>query len=148
MKVKNYKILLTGGAGFIGSQITDLLVNEGYELIILDDLSSGKIENINKKTRFYQININNPCIEKIFNSEKPDYVCHHAAQISVARSIDNPVLDANSNIIGLLNLLKFSIRNRVKGFIFASSGGAVYGDCGSFPITKYSSFSNISLWNF
>lgn len=136
MKNKKEKVLLTGGAGFIGSHIADLLLNNGYDLIIIDDLSSGKISNLNKKVQFFKTDINNASLEKIFNSEKPDYVCHQAAQISISNSINNPKNDALNNIIGLLNLLDLSCKNGIRGFIFASSGGAIYGDCKSFPTVE------------
>ena len=130
------KILVTGGAGFIGSHIVDLLIDSGYKLVVVDDLSSGKEKSINKEASFYHIDINNPGIKEIFQAEKPDYVCHQAAQISVSYSVRNPILDARSNIMGLLNLLELSLENRVKGFIFASSGGTVYGESKSFPIPE------------
>ena len=130
------KVIVTGGAGFIGSHVVDLLIDSGYELVVIDDLSSGKKKNINKKARFYHIDINDPDVKEIFNAEEPDYVCHQAAQISVSNSVRNPMLDAQKNIIGLLNLLKFSLDNRVKGFVFASSGGTVYGEGKSFPIAE------------
>ncbi len=136
MSTRRKKVLVTGGAGFIGSHIVDLLIDNGYELIIVDDLSSGKKENINPKARFYQSNISDPCIKEIFNTEKPDYVCHQAAQVSVSYSVHNPKLDAQCNIIGLLNLLENSLENQVKGIVFASSGGTVYGECKSLPIVE------------
>ena len=130
------KVLVTGGAGFIGSHIVDLLIDYGYELAIIDDLSSGKTENINNKARFYQVDINNSEVEEVFEREKPDYICHQAAQISVSYSVKEPKSDAQSNIMGLLNLLELSVKNGVRGFIFASSGGTVYGESKSFPITE------------
>ncbi len=130
------KVMVTGGAGFIGSHVVDLLIDSGYELVVIDDLSSGKKKNINKKARFYHIDINDPSIKEIFIAEKPDYVCHQAAQISVSYSVRNPIIDARNNIMGLLNLLKYSLDNRIKGFIFASSGGTVYGESKSFPIAE------------
>ncbi|MBP8717904.1 MAG: NAD-dependent epimerase/dehydratase family protein [Candidatus Atribacteria bacterium] len=135
-QAKREKVLVTGGAGFIGSHIVDLLIMNGYELVIVDDLSRGKPENINSEAQFYQIDINDPELKKIFNLEKPDYICHQAAQISVSFSVKNPKLDAQSNIMGLLNLLELSLANKVKGFIFASSGGTIYGECTSFPIKE------------
>lgn len=141
--MKREKVLLTGGAGFIGSHIAELLLANDYEVVIIDDLSTGVRENINDKTRFYHKNINDPGLKEIFLSEKPDYVCHQAAQVSVPSSIKNPQLDAQTNIMGLLNLLNLSYENRIKGFIFASSGGAVYGEAESLPITEDTPFNPI-----
>lgn len=135
---KKEKVLVTGGAGFIGSHIVDLLIQQGYELIIIDDLSSGKKENINPQARFYQININDSALQEVFNIVKPDYVCHQAAQISVSYSVVHPRSDAQVNIVGLLNILEVAFKNKVKGFIFASSGGTVYGTQETFPITENS----------
>ncbi len=136
MQFKKEKALVTGGAGFIGSHIVDLLINSGYELVVIDNLSSGKKKNVNLGAHFYQVDINDPDIEEIFNREKPDYVCHQAAQISVSYSVNNPKVDAYCNIIGLLNLLELSLKNGVKGFLFASSGGTVYGERELLPIDE------------
>lgn len=122
------KILVTGGAGFIGSQVADRYLTMGHEVVIVDDLSTGKSKNINPQARFYHLDISHPDLEDIFMKERPEIVNHHAAQIDVRKSVENPVFDARVNILGLVNLLEKSLKYEVKKFIFASSGGAIYGD--------------------
>lgn len=118
-------VLVTGGAGFIGSHIVDSLVKEKYVPVIIDNLSTGKLENLNKEARFYEMDICDPEISTIFQKEKIEFVIHHAAQIDVCHSIAEPEEDARINIQGLLNLLKNSLKYDVKGFIFASSVGII-----------------------
>ncbi|MDD5015211.1 MAG: NAD-dependent epimerase/dehydratase family protein [Atribacterota bacterium] len=130
-------VLVTGGAGFIGSHIVDLLTENNYKVVIVDDLSSGKEENINKKARFYKLNITDQKeLMEIFKQEKPDYVCHEAAQISVSFSVRDPLFDAQINILGSLNLLQCCVNHQIKGIVFASSGGTVYGEPELFPISE------------
>ena len=131
-------VLVTGGAGFIGSHIVDLLIKNNYEVVIVDDLSSGREENVNKKARLYKLDITdqNDLVE-VFKKEKPDYVCHEAAQISVSFSVRDPLFDAQTNIVGSLNLLQCCLLNhQIKGIVFASSGGTIYGEPEYFPITE------------
>lgn len=131
---KRLKILITGGAGFIGSNITDKYVLAGHKVVIVDNLITGKKENINPSAKFYRADITDGrAIAKIFDSEKPDMVNHHAAQIDVRKSVADPVFDAGTNVIGTLNLLENAVRHKVKKFIFASSGGVMYGECGRIP---------------
>ncbi|MEG6569730.1 SDR family oxidoreductase [Thermoanaerobacterium thermosaccharolyticum] len=120
-------ILVTGGAGFIGSNIVDLLIDNGYDVIVVDNMSTGKKENINKKARFYNIDITDNDLYKAFEDEKIDIVIHHAAQIDIQRSINDPVFDAKANIIGTINLLECCRKFDVKKIVYASSA-AVYGD--------------------
>lgn len=134
--MKKEKILVTGGAGFIGSHIVDLFIENDYDVIIIDDLSGGKKENINDQASFYKMDINDPEIKEIIKKEKPEFICHQAAQISVSYSVKNPRIDANDNIMGLLNLLECASANDVKGIIFASSGGTIYGEAENFPISE------------
>ena len=123
------KALVTGGAGFIGSHVVDLLIKEGHEVIVIDNLSSGSKNNLNEKAKFYQIDLSNyNLIRQIFEREKPDYVFHLAAQIDVRKSLEDPVFDAQQNIINAIHLLELSSKNKIKHFIFSSSGGAIYGD--------------------
>ncbi|MCK5254987.1 MAG: NAD-dependent epimerase/dehydratase family protein, partial [Deltaproteobacteria bacterium] len=122
------KILITGGAGFIGSHIVDLLIEEGNDSIIIDDLSNGKEENINPKATFYHLSILDNKLADIFKKEKIEVVIHHAAQISVRDSVKDPLHDMETNIKGSLLLLEHCIKYKVKRFIFASTGGALYGE--------------------
>jgi UDP-glucose 4-epimerase len=124
------KILITGGAGFIGSNIADEMIKKGHKIIIIDNLSSGKKENINPKAKFYKVDIyDKKAVSAVFKKEKPEILIHHAAQIDVRKSVSDPVFDAQVNIIGSINLLSACIENKTKKVIFASSGGTVYGEC-------------------
>jgi len=131
------KVLVTGGAGFIGSHVVDKYIADGHSVDICDNLSSGKIENLNKAARFYNFDIRSAEVRNLILTEKYDAVNHHAAQISVIESTRNPLKDAETNISGLLNILGAVIESgSVKNFIFISSGGAVYGDKSRFPIPE------------
>ena len=135
-------VLVTGGAGFIGSHIVDLLIKHDYQAVIVDDLSSGREENMNKKARFYELDITDQNgLAEVFNQEKPDYVCHEAAQISVSFSVRDSLFDAKTNILGSLNLLQCCVNHQAKGIVFASSGGTIYGEPEHFPITEGYPFS-------
>lgn len=122
------KVLVTGGAGFIGSHVVDGLLKEGYQVVVVDNLSSGQERNLNPRATFYRLDICDPALGEVFTKERPDYVNHHAAQIDLRRSVREPLYDAQVNILGSLNLLENSIRFGVKKFIYSSSGGAVYGE--------------------
>jgi UDP-glucose 4-epimerase len=127
------EILVTGGAGFIASQIADAFIDEGHKVVILDDLSTGFEENINPKAKFVRLNINDHEVSSLFEEEKFDVVNHHAAQMDVRRSVVDPAFDANTNILGTINLLQNSVKHSVNKFMFASTGGAVYGEQEYFP---------------
>ncbi len=122
------KILVTGGAGFIGSNIVDRYISEGHSVVVIDNLSTGSEKFINKEAKFYKTDIVDKKIKEIFKKEKPDIVNHHAAQIDIRKSVSDPVFDAEVNIVGSLNILQNCIDAGVKKVIFASSGGAVYGE--------------------
>ncbi len=130
------KVLVTGGAGFIGSNIVDRLIDEGHEVVVIDNLSSGKEKNINSKAKFYRFNIQDSKLDSVFQREQPDYVNHHAAQVDVRRSVLDPIYDANINVLGTINILQNCVNYKVKKVIFASSGGAIYGEQESFPATE------------
>jgi len=130
------KILVTGGAGFIGSHVVDLLIKNNHEVAIIDNLSSGKKENINYKAKFYHEDLNFfENIKKIFYEFNPEVVYHFAAQINLRKSIEDPIFDAKENILLTLNLLELSKEFRIKHFIFSSSC-AVYGNIDKVPITE------------
>jgi UDP-glucose 4-epimerase len=127
------KILVTGGAGFIGSHVVDLFVSQGFEVVIVDDLSTGRTSNLNPAAKFYQVDIRSPRLREVFEAEKPDYVSHHAAQMDVRRSVAQPIFDADINILGSINLLETAKDFQVKRLIYISTGGAVYGEPESLP---------------
>jgi len=122
------KILITGGAGFIGSHVADTYVKAGHSVAIVDDLSTGNPANVPAGVTSYLMDIASPLLEKVFQIEKPDIVNHHAAQMSVTVSTRDPAHDAKVNGLGLLNVLENSRRSNVRKFIFISSGGAIYGE--------------------
>lgn len=127
------KILVTGGCGFIGSHVVDALVSAGHDVAIIDNLSSGKLENKNEKARFYHADICDRQVDAILRDERPDIIDHHAAQISVPQSVNDPLGDAEVNIKGTLRLLELTRLHRVRRFIFSSTGGAIYGEATTVP---------------
>lgn len=131
------KILVTGGAGFIASNLVDNLISQEHDVVVIDNLTTGKEENINSKATFYKEDIGNTeSLEKIFAEEKPDIVNHHAAQVDLRRSVRDPLYDAQVNIMGSLNLINVSSSYNVKKFIYASTGGAVYGEPKYLPVDE------------
>lgn len=138
------KCLVAGGAGFIGSHVVDRLINEGHEVVVVDNLVSGKKENVNPKANFYQLDITSPELKEVFEAEMPRYVSHHAAQIDVRKSVTDPLFDAQVNVIGTINLLECCRTYKVDKIIFASSGGAIYGDPGYLPADEEHPIAPIS----
>jgi UDP-glucose 4-epimerase len=138
------KILITGGAGFIGSQVADAYIANGHNVVIVDNLSTGKKENLNPKAKFINSDITDENFHQIFIQENFDIVNHHAAQIDVRKSVANPVYDANVNIIGTINILESCIKAGVKKIIFASTGGAIYGEQEYFPADEYHPVNPVS----
>jgi len=127
------KILITGGAGFIGSNVADRYISLGHQVVIVDNLVTGRTENIPSQATFIKMDICDTKIADVFAKEKPDIVNHHAAQMDVRKSVSDPIYDASVNVIGGLNLLQNCVEHRVKKFIFASTGGAIYGEQDYFP---------------
>ena len=127
------KVLVTGGAGFIGSHIADRLLRDGHEVVVLDDLSTGHLGHVPAAARFYQMELGSPWLEEMFRIERPEAVVHQAAQASVRNSVKDPVHDAGVNVLGTVALLQASVRCEVKRFLFASTGGAIYGDSAVTP---------------
>lgn len=121
------KILVTGGAGFIGSHVVELLLQDEHETIIVDNFSTGKKDVVPSQAKLVEMDINSPKMEKVFALEKPDVVIHLAAQVDVGTSIQNPVYDADQNILGTIRLLNYCKKYKVKKIIFSSSC-AVYGE--------------------
>jgi UDP-glucose 4-epimerase len=127
------KILVTGGAGFIGSHIVDAFLALKHEVVVIDNLITGRRENLNPQARFYEADIRSAQLAEIFAKEKFEGVCHQAAQMDVRKSVQDPRYDADVNIMGTLNLLERARECGVRKFIFASSGGAIYGEQEKFP---------------
>ena len=130
------KILVTGGAGFIGSNVVDGYIAAGNEVLVVDNLFTGKLSNLNPKARFYETDVRSDELRRIVEEEKPDIINHHAAQISVPASVEDPLFDADINIKGLLNLLESAVKQGVRKVIFISSGGAIYGEATEYPTSE------------
>ncbi len=130
------KIVVTGGAGFIGSHIVDAYVSRGHEVFVVDDFSTGSKRNLNPKAIHCASDLLDSGLKKILAEISPDVINHHAAQMNVRRSVEDPLFDARVNILGLLNLLEGCQGLSVKKIIFASSGGVVYGEQEKFPASE------------
>lgn len=129
------RVLVTGGAGFIGSHVSDLLIEAGHEVAVVDDFSSGKKENVAEKATLHELDIRTGCAPA-FEEFRPEAVVHHAAQMDVRRSVAEPDFDADVNILGTVRLLENCVKHGVSKFIFASTGGAIYGEQDEFPATE------------
>lgn len=130
---RSLRVLVTGGAGFIGSHVTDALIAAGHEVAIVDNLSSGRRELVDPRAGLYELELTSPDLRRVIEEFRPDVVDHHAAQIDVRRSVQDPVEDARVNVLGSLNLLEACVVTGVERFIFASSGGAMYGEPRALP---------------
>ena len=128
--------LVTGGAGFIGSHLVDRLIEDAHHVAVVDDLSTGFLKNVNPRATFYQTDIRSKDLDTIFETEKPDFVSHHAAQMDVRRSVREPMFDADVNVLGSLNLIENCLRHSVKKVIYISTGGAVYGEPDYLPVDE------------
>jgi UDP-glucose 4-epimerase len=127
------KILVTGGAGFIASNITDAYIAAGHNVVVVDNLSTGRKVNLNPAATFYEMDIRDKALSAVFDEHRFDVINHHAAQMDVRKSVQDPIYDAEINALGFLNLLQNSVRTGVKKVIFASSGGAIYGEQDTYP---------------
>lgn len=157
----NQRILVTGGAGFIGSHLVDALIARGEEVLVLDDLSSGKREYINSKAHFIEVDIRKPEVQKAVREFQPEVIFHLAAQKSVPESLKHPAKDAQINLVGLCNILEAIPGSGLQKFIFISTGGAMYGDNAALPaaetepanpsspygISKYASERYLEVWS-
>jgi len=122
------RILVTGGAGFIGSHVVDRYVGAGHDVIVVDNLVSGRRENVNPKAKFYELDIRGEGLADVFERERPEVVNHHAAQMDVRRSTAEPLYDAEVNVLGSINVLQHVVKHGVRKVIYISTGGAVYGE--------------------
>ncbi|WP_019415897.1 NAD-dependent epimerase/dehydratase family protein [Paenisporosarcina sp. TG20] len=145
------KVLITGGAGFIGSHVVEECLANNYEVVVIDNLSTGKSENILSICKNYTLDINDDSLKHVFEVEKPDHVIHLAAQASVMKSIEDPISDGVTNVIGTLRLLEYARIYRIKKFVMASSA-AVYGNPDTLPVDEKFplnplSFYSLSKWS-
>ncbi|MCX6803945.1 MAG: GDP-mannose 4,6-dehydratase [Candidatus Diapherotrites archaeon] len=129
------KVLVTGGAGFIGSRIVDFLIKAGHETVVIDNLSTGRKDFVNPKAIFYQADITKS-LDTIFHKETPEIVIHTAAQTMLRYSIENPIFDATTNIIGTINVLEACKKFKVKKIIYTSTGGARVGEPKYLPVDE------------
>lgn len=120
--------LVTGGAGFIGSHVVDLLIENGYPVVVVDNLSTGHVDNVHRLAKFYEVDIRSASLTDVFAAERPGFVVHLAAQVSVNHSVAEPIEDADLNILGTLNLLQECVRSGVRKMVYISTGGALYGE--------------------
>jgi UDP-glucose 4-epimerase len=131
------KILVTGGAGFIGSHVADAYIAEGHDVAILDDLSRGSLKNLNPRARFYKGDIRDrEFIEQVFATERPDVLNHHAAQMDVRRAVREPIFDASVNILGSIHLLEAAVAHKTRRVVYVSTGGAIYGEPEKLPVSE------------
>ena len=130
------RILVTGGAGFIGSHVVDALFAAGHDVAIVDDLSTGKREQVHPAAHFHPVDIRSEALDRVLGSEQPEAVCHLAARASVRESMERPILYADVNVLGSLNLLECCRRHGVRKVIYSSTGGAVYGEPQFLPATE------------
>lgn len=130
------KVLVTGGAGFIGSHVVDAFIGAGHQVVVVDDLSTGKRENLNTMAAFHQVDIRSSDLAKVFAQERPDVVSHQAAKANVRESMAKPILYADVNVLGSLNVLEMCRAHGVKKVIYASTGGACYGEPQYLPVDE------------
>jgi UDP-glucose 4-epimerase len=142
---KAMKVLVTGGAGFIGSHLVDALIQRGHRVVVVDNLSTGRLENVNPGAAFYQVDISGSELERIFQKERPEIVSHQAAQTVIQKSTEDPVFDAKQNILGSLNLVLQCLRFGVKKIVYASSAG-IYGEPQYRPVDESHPVTPISYY--
>lgn len=130
------KALVTGGAGFIGSHVVDALLRDGHDVSIVDNLATGRRENVAPGARLWELDIGHPGLKEVFDRERPDVVIHLAAQTVVRQSVEDPMFDARQNILGSIHVFVLAMQHGAKKVIYASSGGAVYGDPERRPVPE------------
>jgi UDP-glucose 4-epimerase len=138
------KIVVTGGAGFIGSHVVDAYVGAGHDVVVVDNLTTGKREQVNAQAGLVVMDINDPDLGELFEAERPQIVNHHAANASVSLSVREPVFDATQNVLGTINVLEASRRAGVAKVIYISSGGAMYGNPEYLPVDELHASSPVS----
>lgn len=138
------KVLVTGGAGFIGSHIVDALIEHGHQVVVVDNLTTGSLDNVNPGAKFCKLSIRDAELTNIFDKERPEIVNHQAAQTATTRSVAEPVFDAQENILGSLNVIINCARFGVKRIIYASSGGAIYGNPQHLPVDETYPINSLS----
>ena len=136
--------LVTGGAGFIGSHLVDRLLSLGYRVVTIDDLSTGKLKNLNPAATFHHTDITQPSVQEVFQREHPDIVFHLAAQVSTSQSTKDPIKDADINVLGTLQLLKAARHYGIEKLIYSSTGGALYGEPETNPCTEQQPIAPLS----
>lgn len=130
------RALVTGGAGFIASHVSDTLLENGHDVVIVDNLVTGKRENLPAAARFHQIDVRDPRLAEVFEAEQPDIVFHHAAQMDVRKSVADPRYDADVNLLGTLNLLECCRAHRTGKVVYAGTGGAMFGEAAYLPVDE------------
>lgn len=138
------KVLVTGGAGFVGSHVVDALVEAGHETVVVDNLRTGERGNLRADVDLHQMDIRDPALGEILQRERPEVVCHHAAQTTVKGSTADPKYDADVNVMGLLNLLQGCLAAGVRKVTFSSSGGTVYGNTTTLPVPESEPLNPVS----
>lgn len=144
------RILVTGGAGFIASHVVEAYLADGHEVAVVDNLSTGRRENLSPAARFTEADIRDAAtLAKVFAAFRPEVVNHHAAQLDIRVSVEQPAFDAEVNILGTINLLQLAVAHGVKRFVFISSGGVLYGNCErEFPASETAPLGPISPYGF
>lgn len=127
---------MTGGAGFIGSHIVDAYLENGHEVAVVDNLSTGSRRYVNARAHFYELSVQDSSLVDVFEEFQPEIINHHAAHINLRQSVENPIYDAENNILGSLNILRNAVTHKAKKIIFASTGGAIYGDPEYLPVSE------------
>lgn len=130
------RTLVTGGAGFIASHVSDRLLAEGHRVAVVDNLATGKLSNVPTDAAFYEVDVRETALSDVFAAEKPEVVFHHAAQMDVRRSVADPRYDADVNLLGTLNLLENCREHRVRKFVYAGTGGAMFGEAEYLPVDE------------
>ncbi len=130
------RVLVTGGAGFIGSHSVDALIEAGHEVAVVDDLSSGSRSFVNPGAEFHELDIRSETLSEIFAAFGPSHVLHLAAQMDVRASLERPVFDADVNVLGSINVLQNCVEHKIQAIAFSSTGGAIYGDPDTLPATE------------